>query len=89
MRIYKSTYRGRDGQVCESAKFYCELRTADGRVLRLPGFGSQPLTESLGRNVQRLSRVAAPLEPQGISQKPASRDDLYAVRVAKGSCNAV
>ena len=54
MRIYKPTYRGRDGQVCEAAKFYCELRTADGRVLRLPGFENQRLTESLGRNVQRL-----------------------------------
>ena len=54
MRIYKPTYRGRAGQVCESAKFYCELRTADGRVLRLPGFTNQRLTEALGRNVQRL-----------------------------------
>ena len=59
MRIYKPTYRGRDGQVRESAKFYCELRTADGRVLRLPGFTNQRMTESLGRNVERLIECRA------------------------------
>lgn len=54
MRIYKPRYRDRGGRVCESAEFYCELRTVDGRVLRLPGFANRRLTESLGRNVQRL-----------------------------------
>ncbi len=54
MRTYKPTYRGRDGQTRKAAKFYCELRTAEGRVLRLPGFAGERLTESLGRNVQRL-----------------------------------
>ena len=54
MRVYKPTYRGRDGQNHDATKFYAELRTADGRVLRLPGFENRRLTESLARNVQRL-----------------------------------
>ena len=66
MRIYKPTYRDRDGQVCKCAKFYTEVRTADGRVLRLPGFENQRLTESLGRNVQRLidCRASGEILPQ-------------------------
>ena len=62
MRTYKPTYRGRDGQTRKAAKFYCELRTAEGRVLRLPGFASERLTESLGRNVQRLIDCRASVE---------------------------
>jgi integrase len=54
MRIYKPTRRTADGQRLPYDKFYCELRTADGRIMRLPGFENQRLTESLGRNVQRL-----------------------------------
>ena len=54
MRIYKPTFKDRQGVTKKSAKFYAELRTADRRVLRLPGFANQRLTESLGRNVQRL-----------------------------------
>ncbi len=54
MRIYKPTFKDRQGVTKKSAKFYCEIRTADGRVLRLPGFENQRLTEALGRNVQKL-----------------------------------
>ena len=54
MRIYKPTRRAADGQSLPYDKFYCELRTADGRIMRLPGFENQRLTESLGRNVQKL-----------------------------------
>ena len=54
MRIYKPTYRGRDGQTHDAEKFYAELRTADGRVLRLPGFVSERQTTKLGDNVQKL-----------------------------------
>ncbi len=39
MRIYKQTYRNLNGKVCEYKKFYAELRTAEGRITRLPGFG--------------------------------------------------
>ena len=70
MRIYKPTYRGRDGQVRQSAKFYVELRTGDGRVLRLPGFTNQRMTESLGRNVERLieCRASGDTLPQDTSK---------------------
>ena len=51
MRIYKPTRKTADGQSLPYDKFYAELRTADGRIMRLPGFENQRLTESLGRNV--------------------------------------
>ncbi|MGC9259827.1 MAG: hypothetical protein ACP5I8_07095 [Phycisphaerae bacterium] len=54
MRIYRPTRRTADGTETPYQKFYCELRTADGRIMRLLGFANQRLTESLGRNVQRL-----------------------------------
>ena len=54
MRVYKPTRRAADGQSLPYDKFYAELRTAEGRIMRLPGFENQRLTESLGRNVQRL-----------------------------------
>ena len=54
MRIYKPTRKTADGQSLPYDKFYAELRTADGRIMRLPGFENQRLTESLGRNVQKL-----------------------------------
>ena len=54
MRIYKPTRLAADGTRVPYEHFYCELRTAHGRIMRLPGFANQRLTESLGRNVQRL-----------------------------------
>ncbi len=54
MRTCKPTYVDRHGEKHETEKFYAELRTAEGRVLRLPGFANERLTESLGCNVQRL-----------------------------------
>ncbi len=54
MRIYRPQRRTADGQNVPYSRFYAELRTADGRIMRLPGFENQRLTESLGRNVQRL-----------------------------------
>lgn len=54
MRVYRPQRQTADGQSVPYDKFYCELRTADGRIMRLPGFNNQRLTESLGRNVQRL-----------------------------------
>ena len=54
MRIYRPQRRNADGTETPYQKFYCELRTTDGRIKRVPGFADKRLTESLGRNVQRL-----------------------------------
>ena len=59
MRIYKPTFKDRQGVTQESAKFYAELRTADGRVLRLPGFASERQTAKLGDRVQDLINCRA------------------------------
>ena len=66
MRIYKPTRRNTDGTTAPYDKFYVELRTTDGRIMRLPGFANQRLTESLGRNVQRLidCRASGEVLPQ-------------------------
>ncbi len=59
MRIYKPTRRTADGKSLPYDKFYCELRTAAGRIMRLPGFENERLTGALGRNVQRLINLRA------------------------------
>jgi hypothetical protein len=66
MRVYQPTRRAADGTQTPYDKFYVELRTTDGRIMRLPGFANQRLTESLGRNVQRLidCRASGEVLPQ-------------------------
>ena len=59
MRVFKPTRRAADGKRLPYDKFYAELRTAAGRVMRLPGFENERLTEALGRNVQRLINLRA------------------------------
>ena len=63
MRIYKPTRRTADGKKTPYTRFYCEFRTADGRIMRLPGYTHQRLTEALGRHVQRLMDCRASGEP--------------------------
>ena len=70
MRIYRPQRRTADGQQIPYDRFYVELRTSDGRIMRLPGFANQRLTESLGRNVQRLidCRASGETLPQDTSR---------------------
>ena len=70
MRIYRPTRRNADGTETPYQKFYCELRTSDQRILRLPAFSDRRLTESLGRNVQRLidCRASGETLPQDTSR---------------------
>ena len=54
MRIFKSTYRDRDGVKRQTLKFYIEVRDHLGLVRRLPAFSDRRLSESLGRSIQSL-----------------------------------
>jgi hypothetical protein len=64
MRIYKTTYKDREGKLRKSAKWYLDF--ADHSQLRhkIPAFADKRLSEALGRNVESLvnCRVAG-LEP--------------------------
>ncbi len=51
---FQPTCVDRPGEKREAEKLYAELRAADGRALRRSGFPGERLTESMGRNVQRL-----------------------------------
>ena len=51
---FQPTCVDRPGEKWEAEKLYAQLCAADGRVLRWPGFPGERLTESMGRNVQRL-----------------------------------
>ena len=70
MRIYRPTRRNADGTETPYQKFYCELRTTDGRIMRLPGFSDRRLTEALARNTQRLidCRASGETLPQDTSK---------------------
>ncbi len=54
MRIFRATYRDRDGRPRESRKWYLEFTDDRGVVRRLPAFTDKPLTHSLGRKVEKL-----------------------------------
>ena len=54
MRIFKSSYRDRDGVKRKTSKFYIEVRDHLGLVRRLPAFSDRRLSESLGRSIQSL-----------------------------------
>src|SRR6516165_6203975 len=54
MRVFKATYKDRQGRAKESAKWYVEIRDQLEYVRRLPGFPSKAATEELGRNLEKL-----------------------------------
>ena len=64
MRIYKATYKDREGKLRKSAK--CYLDFADHNQLRhkIPAFADRRSSECLGRNIEALinCRIAG-LEP--------------------------
>jgi predicted component of type VI protein secretion system len=54
MRIYKATYKDREGKLRKSAKWYLDF--ADHNQLRhkIPAFRDKRLSEALGRNIESL-----------------------------------
>src|SRR6516165_4005236 len=54
MRVFKATYKDRQGRAKESAKWYVEIRDQLEYVRRLPGFISKAATEEFGRNLEKL-----------------------------------
>jgi integrase len=62
MRLFKRTYKDRNGNPRTSRKWYLEWRD-DQRVCRMPGFLSDRATRELGRNIERLLERRVSHEP--------------------------
>jgi len=56
MRVFHTTYKTRDGQTKQAAKWYVELRDHLDTIRRFPGFPDRRQTEALGRQIERLVR---------------------------------
>src|SRR5581483_10842548 len=52
--VFKASYKDRQGQTRESAKWYIEFRDHLDTVRRLPAYPSKAASEELGRNLDRL-----------------------------------
>ena len=60
MRVFRTTYRDKDGQKKRAKKWYIEFRDHLQIIRRVPAFEDKRQSEALGRQVQRLvnSRIA-------------------------------
>lgn len=63
MRVFKPTYRNRQGVTQRTAKFYCEFRDHTETVRRLAGYTERRATEHLARQVARLVTLRHGREP--------------------------
>ena len=54
MRLFKATYKNRDGQKCKSQKWYLDFSDHLGRRQKLPAFESKKQSEALGRQIEEL-----------------------------------
>ena len=63
MRVFKATYKDRQGRQRESSKWYVEFSDHGEKVRRLPGFTDKSETEKLGRKIKRLVCCRANHEP--------------------------
>jgi len=54
MRLFKATYRDREGKARKSRKWYCEIQDHLQRRRRLPAYESKKASEDFGRKVEAL-----------------------------------
>ncbi len=64
MRIYKPTYKDRDGKKRKTAKWYCDFSDHNQLRHKIPAFADKRLSEAFGRNIETLvnCRIAG-IEP--------------------------
>ena len=64
MRVYKATYKDRDGKKQRSAKWYVDIFDHNRLRHKIPAFADKRQSEALGRNIEALvnCRIAG-LEP--------------------------
>lgn len=54
MRVFRTSYRDKNGQVRQAKKWYIELRDHLQTVRRFPAFTDKTQSEALGRQIERL-----------------------------------
>ena len=54
MRVFRSTYRDREGKKCKTSKWYIEFRDHLQLIRRLPAFTDKRQSEALGRQIEKL-----------------------------------
>lgn len=54
MRVFKTSYRNRQGTLKTASKWYVEFKDPNEILRRLPAFTSKPASEEFGRNLERL-----------------------------------
>jgi len=54
MRVFRTTYKTRDGKRKEAAKWYLEFRDHSETIRRLPAFTDKKQSEELGRKLEKL-----------------------------------
>ncbi len=55
MRVFKSSYRDRDGVKCETSRWYCEFKDHLELTRRLPAYTGKKESEALGRWLEKLA----------------------------------
>ncbi len=63
MRVFRTSYRDRDGQKRQASKWYIELRDHLQTVRRFPGFVDKSATEALGQQIKKLIECRGAGEP--------------------------
>ena len=64
MRVFRTSYRDRNGKKCEAEKLYIDITDHNRLRHKIPAFADRRLSEGLGRNIEALvnCRIAG-LEP--------------------------
>jgi integrase len=97
MRVFKTTYRDRQGVTQESSKWYVEFRDHAETIRRLPAFTSKQASEAFGQNLDKLisyhratGGLTDPSLQQWLSQIPQSaRERLVEIGLLDGERAAV
>ena len=97
MRVFKTTYRERQGVTQESSKWYVEFRDHAETIRRLPAFTSKQASEAFGQNLEKLisyhratGGLTDPVLQQWLSQIPQSaRERLVEIGLLDGERAAV
>ena len=56
MRLFKPSYKDRQGKACKTQAWYVELRIA-GKRRRVPGYSDKGATAAFGRKLERLAEL--------------------------------
>ncbi len=83
MRVFKTTYKARDGRTKQARKWYVEVRDHLSTIRRFPAFTDKAQSEALGRQIERLVafRIAGeqldPLACRWLEQVPELLRDKF------------